>query len=312
MNEKNQMKQEKRIKGNVLIYCVAIFLVLPSISFGRPDRAHSYYFTREISTEYSKDTGKGKIKQFTHEEVFAQEKMIKITDVESDKIRIIRLDREIVYDIDTERKAYKERNFHAFEILQKQEKIQSSLSGSARNIGRQSAQEKLLQFTAKVDPDRQTFIRQMMKQKQAAMLPQKSFINNSGKDETVVLKWTNDLKRLNGYFCKHFKIIKGRKRIYEGWVTEEIGPHDYYSDFFVINELFKNDTISELKKVTGFPMKEKYRIQIGQFKGTIKDVNVTLIEKRPLMPPEFEVPTGYIQEEISTTPARSEEKKDNW
>lgn len=312
MVEKYQMKIEKIIKCKVLVSFAAFFFLLPSISFGRSGRAHSYYFTREISTEYPKDSGKKKTRQITHEEVFAQEKMISITKVESDKIRIIRLDRKLVYDIDTEKKVYKERNFHVFEIMQKLKKTQSSLSDSAQEIAIQSAQEKLLQSAAKMDPDRQSFMRQMIKQRQAEMLPEKSFVDNSEKEEPVVLKWTNDFKQINGYSCKHFKIVQGRKRLYEGWVTEDIGPQNYYSDFLVANELVKSGTINELTKVTGFPLREKYRIQTGQFKGTIQHIKVTLIEKRPSMPHEFEVPTGYVQEGLSTTSTKPEEIKDHW
>jgi hypothetical protein len=306
------MNTGKKVSGKYPVFFAAFFFVLPSISFGHSVRAHSYYFTREISTEYAEGTGEKEIKEIAHEEVFAQDKMIKVTKVESDKIRIIRLDRKFVYDIDTEKKVYKERNLHAFDILKKQKKIQSSISDSSRNIGRQYAQKKLLQSTTKIDTDRQILMRQMIMQQQAAMSPQKKIVDNSEKGEPVVLKWTNDVKRLKGYSCKRFKIIRGKRRLYEGWVTEEIGPHNYYSDFIATNELFTSVTINTLKKVTGFPMREKYRIQTGQFKGAIQKVKVTLIEKRPLMPSEFEVPTGYVQDGVSAAPAESEEEKDHW
>jgi hypothetical protein len=277
--------------------------------------AQSYYFEREVLSKYSVGLGKKEINGVTNEQVYVHDQMMKIIDKKSGRARILRLDKKLIYELNTNKKIYTEKDFRTVGIAQNQGAIQSSMSEPQRYLGMQTAREKVLESTTGVDAAQRSVMQQMMMQQQAKMMAQRQVEESSStpaSPASIALKWTNETKKINGYLCKRFKAALGKKRLYEGWVTEEAGPQNYYADFITGNESLKGDLVAELKKVVGFPMREKYRVQEGQNVGAINSVKVTLVENRTLTPFDFEIPTGYSLEGVSVLSEPVKDTEDDW
>lgn len=292
--------------SKILIFSI-IFSILPSLGF-----AQSYYFEREVLSKYSVGLGKKEINNVTNEQVYAHDQMMKIVDKKSGRVRILRLDKKMIYELNTNKKIYTEKDFRTEGIAQNQEAIQSSMSEPQRYLGMQSAREKVLESTTGIDAAQRSIMQQMMMQQQAKMMAQRQVEESSSTPASIILKWTDDTKKINGYLCKRFKVALGKKRLYEGWVTEEAGPKNYYSDFITGNDLLNGNLVAALKKVVGFPMREKYRVQVGQNTGAINSVKVTLVENRTLTPFDFEIPTGYSLEGVSVLSEPVKDTEDDW
>jgi hypothetical protein len=305
------LKKEKMTGFVKLIIFATVLTVLPSVGY-----AESYYFERAISTEYSVGISQKRISDTSDEQVYASGKMMKVNEKGTSSTQIIRVDRELVYDLNTSKKVYTERGLRTEDLMQNQEEIQSSMVDPQRNLGMQSAREKMLMSVTGVDAAQRSMMQQMMIQNQMKMMAERKLQEGTGKNMPVTIKWTNKTKKIKGYSCRHFKVAQGKKRLYEGWVTEQTGPQNYYSDFISANELITGDLVAALKKVAGFPMIEKYKVQSGQATGAIKTIQVTLIENRPITPFEFEIPSGYTQEgggaAASNTAPQFEENNDDW
>jgi len=256
--------------------------------------------------------GKKEINDVTNEQVYASDQMMKIVDKKSGRVRILRLDKKLIYELNTNKKIYTEKDFRTVGIAQNQEAIQSSMSEPQRYLGMQTAREKVLESTTGVDAAQRSIMQQMMMQQQAKMMAQRQVEESVSTPTSIALKWTNETKKINGYLCKRFKAALGKKRLYEGWVTEEAGPQNYYADFINGNESLKGDLVAELRKVVGFPMREKYRVQEGQNVGAINSVKVTLVENRTLTPFDFEIPTGYSMEGVSVLSEPVKDTEDDW
>ena len=288
-----------------LLVFATVFSLIPSIGF-----AQSYYFERDVSTEYSVGMGRKKIKDVVNEKVFTDGQMMKIVEKESGITHIFRLDRKLAYEVDTRRKVYKETDFRALDLVQGQGDVQSTMSDPQRNLGMQAAREQLMKATSGVDNTQRGMMQQMMLRQQEMMLAQKK-AQKVDAEEPVVLKWTKTTKQINGYPCTRFKIVRGKKRIFEGWVTKQTGPQNYYTDFIAAKGLFKSNLVNELKKIDGFPMRERYRIQTGQSVGALQTAKVTFLESRKMTPFEFEVPTEFTREGDQVSPAPFEEEEDD-
>ena len=305
------LEKEKMTRFVKLIVLATVLTVLPSVGY-----AESYYFERAITTEYSVGMSQKRISDTSDEQVYASGKMMKVNQKGISRVQIIRVDRELIYDLNTSKKVYTEKGIRTEDLMQNQEQIQSSMVDPQRNLGMQSAREKMMMSSAGTDASQRSIMQQMMIQNQVKMMSSRQVQDSVEQNIAVTLKWTNNTKKIKGYSCRRFKVAQGKKRLYEGWVTEQTGPQNYYSDFISANELIKGDLIAELKKVAGFPMLEKYKVQSGQAAGAIRTVKVTLIENRPITPFEFEVPSGYTMEGGAT--AASEpgapqfENDDDW
>ncbi len=284
---------------------------MPSVGY-----AESYYFERAITTEYAVGMSQKRISDTINERVYASGKMMKIDEKGVSRTQIIRADRELIFDLNTSKKVYTEKSIRTGNLMENQGEIQSSMVDPQRNLGMQSAREKMMMSTAGTDASQRSMMQQMMIQQQVKMMAERQLQEGVEKNIPVALKWTNNTKKIKGYSCRRFKVAQGKKRLYEGWVTEQTGPQNYYSDFISANDLIKGDLIAELKKVAGFPMLEKYKVQSGQAAGAIKTIKVTLIENRPITPFEFEVPSGYTLEgggdAASNSAPQLEENDDDW
>lgn len=306
-----RLEREKMTGFMKLIVFATVLTVLPSVGY-----AGSYYFERAISTEYAVGISQKRISDTSNERVYVSGKMMKIDEKGISRTKIIRADRDLIYELNTSKRVYTERGIRTEDLMQNQEQIQSSMVDPQRNLGMQSAREKMMMTSAGTDAAQRSIMQQMMLQNQIKMMASRKVQEGVEQNVPVALKWTNNTKKINGYSCKRFKVAKGKKRLYEGWVTEQTGPQNYYSDFISANELIKGDLIAALKKVAGFPMLEKYKVQRGQASGAIKTVKVTLIENRPITPFEFEVPSGYTLEgggaDASNSAPQLEENDDDW
>lgn len=277
------------VRKLLLSLALLSFMILPSVGF-----AQSFCYDRTVSSQYSVGMGQKNISDVVEQKICIEGLLMRVEEKKTGKLKILRIDRKVRYEINIHRKTFTETNLSDLDIAPKGS-MQSTMVDPQRNIGMQSAREQMLKSLSGAGSQGNLQM-QMMLKNQARMMTASKPQNEEGGNVPVALKWTEKTKIVNGYNCTRFKVIKGKKRLYEGWVTTKIGPQNYYTDFVPYSEIFNKDVIAALKKVNGFPMLERYRVQTGQSAGALQSVKVTRFEKRRMPYSEYEIPTGFVRE----------------
>jgi hypothetical protein len=160
-------------------------------------------------------------------------------------------------------------------------------------LGQETVRRKMIESIPK---EQRTMMEEMMLAQMAKM--RQSMVQETESEATPAkLKQTPDIQTMLGHSAKRFKVVQSiqgkKKKIIELWVTTEIEPQNYVSGFMWTLGRFNSDVLGELKKLEGFPLQMKYRIQKGPLKGNIQKVTVTKLEQKELPIMYFEMPSGY-------------------
>ncbi len=260
-----------------------------------------YYFEEDVTNEYKVGPEQTVTKTIHQKMELKNGQMLKVDNPEENSVTIIRLDKKIAYQLDTNLKTYTESNFQALKIRSNQDEIRANQADPQKKSGQEAARLGVLQSMQGISPEQRAIMMQMMSknmgQKPAADVaaaPIEPVVT-----QPVILAQTADFMDILGYKCQRVKFIQGNKKLLEAWVTDKTGPQNYLSAFIENFNIFNADLVAELRKVNGFPLQIKYRIQKGPLKDTIQSVNVTKIEQKELSPADFEVPADYKSETAS-------------
>lgn len=186
---------------------------------------------------------------------------------------IVRLDKEVLYTINTKDKTYSEITFAELETL-----LQRMSSKSDERMA--AMQEKMKNM-----PEEQ---RKMMEKMMGDKMPGKA------KDAVVEVTKAGDKKTVSGFDCTKYVVTRDGKEQMELWATKEVKVFDsmrkdfdeYTKRMSALNPMLGKGYFDALRKVDGFPMETHM--------GDIVTV-VTKIEKRSFPESEFEVPAGYTK-----------------
>jgi hypothetical protein len=267
-------------------------LILFTVYLSKPAWA-DIYTEQEVTTDYL--VAGEKISKTTHQRLYLRKNMLKIEEVESGETTIVRLDDKLVFKFNPTDKTYTQSDFQTIKLQSSQEEISARQRQPQMEMGQEAVRRKMMET---MPPEQRSIMEEMMRiqmsRMRGALTVGAAATTVSGPAE---LKLTTDTKTILGHLVKRLKVVQTvrgkRKKIIELWVTTEIEPKNYVADFIEALGLFHSEVIEQLKKVEGFPLQMKYRIQSGPLAGNLQTVKVTKLEERPLPIQEFEVLTGY-------------------
>ena len=273
----------------------ATVLLLGSVFLAaRPGWADLRY-DQTTTNEYHIGQAK-KIQEVSHQKVYIKDQKIRIENKEDGKVILIRFDREKLYELNSKNKNYTEKSFQELKKAQGSP-IPSQQVAPQRNVGMQAARKQLGKLADGLSPERRSFMEQMMLRQQALMMgkaqvPAMPTVVASGKP--VIVKETTQVKEINGFSCRRVKVVQGKKKIIDMWVTTQGGPpKNYFAQIIETLGLFNPEVISAVKVIEGFPIKQKYRIQTGPLAGTLQAVATNNFDNSKLSDDLFEIPKGY-------------------
>lgn len=197
-------------------------------------------------------------------------KMMKIQTGSNGDFSILRLDQEKLIMVKPEEKTYSVMTFAEMEQGMKQ-----------ANAQLEKAMEQMKDMPAEQ--------REMM---------EKMLGKSVGKKEgKAVAKKLGDTKKVGGFACTRYKILRGTEEIAELWITKEIRGFDamrndlkaFSKRMTAMNPVMGGDLANAMESLDGFPMESG---MMG-----IKTV-VTKIEPKATSLSEFEVPSGYKKVEM--------------
>jgi hypothetical protein len=180
-------------------------------------------------------------------------------------VSIFRLDKEIMYLIDTQKKEYSEMTFAEMEAYAK--KTNKKL-------------EKMNEQLKNMPPEQRKAMEQMM-----------GNVGMGGQNTKIDVKKTAEKKTISGYTCVKYAMKEDGKEIGSMWTTT--GVPDFSSMQKDMKEFGQRmaaqmpkagEMVAAMKKVEGFPVQT-----------TIAGITtiVTKIEKKTVAASEFEIPAGY-------------------
>jgi hypothetical protein len=184
-------------------------------------------------------------------------------------VSIFRLDKEMMYLIDTQKKEYSEMTFAEMEAYAK--KANKKLEGKMAEMNEQ---------LKNMPPEQRKAMEQMMGN--AGM---------GGQNAKIDVMKTAEKKTISGYACVKYAMKENGKEIGSVWTTT--GVPDFSSMQKDMKEFSQRmaaqmpkagEMVAAMKKVEGFPVQT-----------TIAGITmiVTKIEKKVVAASEFEVPAGY-------------------
>jgi GLPGLI family protein len=200
--------------------------------------------------------------------------MFKSTTADMGNVTIVRLDKKMIYQIDSNQKTYSEMTFDEWEA-------QMKTMGAKMDSQTEELKKKMESM-----PEEQ---RKMMEQMMGDKMAPKS------KDAKIDVVKTGEGKKIAGYSCTKYSVTKDGKEALALWATKDLKGYDTMrkdmEDFtarLMTSDVQGMKSYAEaVKKVDGFPMQT-------DMQGGIK-VEVTKVEQKNLAVSEFEVPAGYTK-----------------
>jgi hypothetical protein len=186
---------------------------------------------------------------------------------------IFRLDKEVMYMVNTKEKTYSEVTF-------------AEMEGAMKKMGSKmdAAMAKMQKEMEGMPEEQRKMVEKMMKGK----MPGK----NTEGTEIEVTK-TGEKKTINGYSCTKYVLGEKGKELLSLWVTKDVkdfeGMRKDFEQFrqrmMAMNPMMAKGVAAKINEVEGFPIET----DMG---GGMRQV-VTKIERKPTPPGEFEIPAGY-------------------
>ncbi|MEK7249033.1 MAG: DUF4412 domain-containing protein [Bacteroidota bacterium] len=191
-------------------------------------------------------------------------------------ITIIRLDREVLWQLNPEKKTYSEMTFAQMEAMM-------SKAGGKMDAAKAKMQEQMKNM-----PEEQ---RKMMEKMMGERMPGMSGTT----DAAVEVRNTGERKTISGFACTKYTVAQGENTIMTLWVTRDVrGFNELREDWKALSRRmaamtarFGKEMADAYKNIDGFP------IQTEMGHGVI--TTVTRVERRSTPASEFEIPAGYAK-----------------
>ncbi len=213
----------------------------------------------------------------------------KSTTLDMGNATIVRLDKKMIYQIDTNEKTYSEMTFDEWEAEMKK-------MGQKMDAQMDELQKKMENM-----PEEQ---RKMMEQMTGSQMAGKK-----NKDAKIDVTKTGESKQIAGMGCTKYSVTKDGKEAIALWATkdlkgyeamrkdmEEFGARMMASDFQGMKGLAE-----AIKKVDGFPMET-------DMQGGVK-IEVTKVQRKDIAANEFDVPSGFTKVKPKTMDDKESDKE---
>jgi hypothetical protein len=226
------------------------------------------------TTEYSQTPG-GESTKVDEQKGYIKSDRMKMEEVTDDQATIIRLDKELVWQVDHNAKTYSEITFAELEELSGQQ--------AAAMKEAQEHMEEMKKMMESMPPEQKAMMEQQMQQ---------SMQMQSAMGEAPKVTKTGKREKILGYTCEEYKFEWGAMN-WEMWTCKEIIPDIDFSRFYQGLEVAE-PMMEELTKIKGFPLKTIITTVVA---GTTSrsTSEVTKVKTERISNSEFELPKGYQQ-----------------
>jgi hypothetical protein len=202
---------------------------------------------------------------------------------------IIRLDKEVMYNLDVKNKTYSEMTFAELEKMSKK--------ASAKMDEAMSRMQKQMEGMSE---EQRKMVEQMMKGK----MPGKG-----AKPAKVDVVKTGETRTISGYPCAKYVVKEGGGEIVTLWVTKEVkgfesmrkDMEEFEKRMAAMDPRGAEGMEAAMKAIDGFPIQT-------EMPGGMDEV-VTKIERRSTREDAFEVPAGYKKVNPPMMPEEKEEQE---
>lgn len=216
------------------------------------------------------------------QKMFYMPKMAKTIDNESGRVVIIRLDKEMIYTVDPQKKEYSEMTFEEMEKTMKK-------------VG-----DKMAEMQKKLEnmpPEQRKMVEQMMGDKMG-----------KNQDAPATVSAGSEKRTISGYTCTQYVVNQNGKDIMTVWSTREIKEFEamrkdweqFTRRLMAMSPGGARSIADAFQKIQGFP------VEVDTEQG-MKNV-VTKFEKRNTAASEFVVPSGYTKVEKGLTKESGKEE----
>lgn len=205
-----------------------------------------------------------------NEKVFYKSGKMKMANLSTGKIIIIRLDKELMWNLDSKTKVYSEMTFA--EMEQNMAQAQSSMKEQMKQM----------------DPEQRKMMEKMMGKKMSDM-----FGTEGGMD--ITLKRSGKKQRVLDYDCEQVIMFLNNEPLLEMWMTDKYDLGTEFLELYHRMGLMKGKLSEEAKKIRGLSLltKTTFETGMGKIESTTK---VTRIVPTSVSDSEFEVPQGYTKQ----------------
>jgi hypothetical protein len=185
---------------------------------------------------------------------------------------IVRLDKKMIYQMDTNEKTYSEMTFDEWEAQMKK-------MGQKMDVQMDELRKKMESM-----PEEQ---RKMMEQMMGNQMAPKA------KDAKIDVVKSGESKKIGGFGCTKYSVTRDGKETLALWATKDLKGYDsmrkdmeeFTTRMMGSDAQGMKSYAEAIKKVDGFPME-------ADMQGGIK-MEVTKVERKAIASNEFEVPSGY-------------------
>jgi hypothetical protein len=201
--------------------------------------------------------------------------MFKSSTMDMGNMIIVRLDKKLIYQVDSNEKTYSEMTFDEWEAQMKK-------MGEKRDAQMDELRKKM----ETMPEEQRKMMEQMMGDKMGA---------GKSKDAKIDVTKTSENKKIGGYGCTKYSVARDGKETLALWATKDLKGYDtmrkdmeeFTSRMMATDFQGMKSYAEAIKKVDGFPME-------ADMQGGIK-MEVSKVERKNLAASEFEVPAGYTK-----------------
>lgn len=239
---------------------------------------------------YWQSTTTGTVGEFSSETFVVPKKMKLVHRGDDRPITIVRLDRELVWQIDPAKKEYSEMTFAQMEKMA--EKIGGKMD---------AAMAKMREEMRNMPEEQRKMMEKMMGGKMPGM--------SADSDAPVQVSNTGEKKTISGFECTKYVIRQGDQTLSTVWVTKSVNGFNELAEDWKgfskrmagLAQRFGKELGEAAKAIDGFPI----QTETGGVVTTI-----TKVERRATPASEFEVPSGYkkVKSELEDSMQEMEEE----
>lgn len=201
---------------------------------------------------------------------------------ENGNISVIRLDKEVIYNIDPEKKAYTELHFSEMKAMQEKAAAMAKKRMENMTPAQKEKMEELKKSMQSMSPERRKALEGMM-----------GGTTGPSKNNSYEIAATGETNSISGFTCTKYIVKRNGEETETVWATNDIpGTESLRKDMEQFMEkVSTNLGTSNLghewhKEIRGFPIQT-------QSHGSTR--TVTKIEQRSINSSEFDVPAGYTK-----------------
>lgn len=208
-----------------------------------------------------------------NEKAYYKTGKMKIANLTTGKHIIIRLDKELMWNVDDKSKSYTEVTFA--EMERSMDEAKSAMKDQMKDM----------------DPEERKMMEKLMGKKLGSAF-------GSGEGTEITVKQTGKRKKILDYDCEQVIMYLNNQQLMEMWMTDK---YDLGSEFLKLYErmgFLKGKLSEEAKKIRGISVLSKASFDSGMGKIDT-ETKVTKIEATSVSDSEFDVPKGYAKKKMA-------------